>query len=385
MANTFAAIIATATDAAQIVAQEPTGFIDAVEFQPSVEGATLNSTVNLGIITPPVERVWAPGMTTTVADSTEKNVPLTLDQAFEEVFHLTGEQISALSVGNLNGTRYVKTKFAQCFRALRNKIDGYLGGIAKAGQHRLAGTAGTTPFAANMDPTATIRRMLEENGTPINEADVSLVIDPLAAENARKLLGSVVAAGGSLAAGQQQSGKLPAHNGLQLRVSPNIVLHTKGTGTSYTATAALGGTDVTLAAGSGTIVKGDAMAYAGDTNVYGAGAAAAATGLITGLINRPGARLAKAGAALTIGNNYTPNIALHRSAMLACVRPPSQVPTDMAMGAPRPFLAETIVDPVNGLPYGLFVQVGDGIVHFSVRALYGAVPVNTEFIIGLMG
>lgn len=385
MSNSFAAIIATATDAAQVVAQEPTGFIDAIEFQPSVEGATLNSTVNLGIVTPPVERAWAPGMSTTVADSIEKNVPLTLTQAFEEVFHLTGEQIAALSVGNFNASRYTKTKFAQCFRALRNKIDGYIALQAKYGQHRLVGTAGTTPFASNMDVSATIRRFLEENGSPINPQDVSVVIDPAAAENVRKLLGTPTAAGGSLAADMQRTGMLPQHNGMQYRTSPQIALHTKGTGSAYTATCAAGATDVTLAAGSGTIVKGDALAFAGDSNVYGAGAAAAATGLITGLINRPGARSAKAGAALTIGNNYTPNVALHRSALLACVRPPAQVPPDMALGAPKPFLSDVIVDPVNGLPYGLFVQIGDGLVHFSVRAIYDAVPVNTEFIIGLMG
>lgn len=324
MANAFSAILAVATDAAQIVSQEPTGFIDAIDFRPDLVGATLNTTVNIGVVSVPTKNAWTPSIKTSVVDSTETNVALTLSQAFEYQFHVTGEQLQGFMLGNFTADKYVKTKIAQGMRQCRNDIETYLATLAKQGASRAAGIAGTTPFASNMDVTATIRRFLEENGAPMNSGDVSLVINPAAGENARKLLGTVTSAGGSLAADMQRAGMMPSHNGLQLRVSPQIVTHTKGTGAAYTSTGALNATDLTLAAGSGTIVLGDALAFAGDANVYIAGAAVAATGLISKLINRPGIRVAQAGAALTIGNNYAPNIALHRGAIAAVVRPPAQ-------------------------------------------------------------
>lgn len=385
MANTFAPIIAVATDAAQIVSREPTGFIDAIDFRPDLTGASLNSTVNIGVISLPTKTAWSPSIKTTVVDSVETNVALTLSQAFEYPFHLTGEQIQGLQIGNFNVMQYMKTKMAQAFRQCRNDIEVYLATIAKAGQHVAAGSIGVTPFASNMDVTATVRRYLERNGAPMTPGDVSLIIDTAAAENARKLLGTPTAAGGSVAADYQRPGSLPMHNGLQLRVSTGIVTHTKGTGTAYTATFAAGATSGTLAAGSGTAVAGDLVAFAGDTSLYGVNTGIAAAGAVTNFLNRPGALTAKAAAAMTIQNNYTPNIALHRGAIAAVVRPPAQVNPGDFMGVPLPFMADVVVDPVTGMPFGIYVQAGDGLVLISVRAVYGAAAVNTEHIIGLAG
>lgn len=385
MSNTLAAIMATATDAAQIVSKEPTGFIDAIDFRGDLVGATLNSTVNLGLVGAPTERAWTAGITPTLTDSAEESVSLTLTQAYEEVFHLTGEQIQGLSMGNFNAQKYVQLKFAQCYRALRNKIEGYIALKAKAGAHRAIGTAGTTPFASNLDVTATLRRNLEQNGAPVDDGGVSLVIDTFAAENVRKLLGSPVVAAGALATVNQQPGSLPRHNGMQMRVSPQIAVHTKGDGASYTGTAAAKATGVTLASGTGAILAGDVLSFAAATSLYVAAKGASTNALIAGLINRPGLRAALSTAALTIGNDYTPNIALHRNALVAVVRPPAQVPLELGNGAPRPFLADVIQDPANGMPYGLYVQLFDGGVHFSVRAIYDAVAVNTDHIMTLMG
>lgn len=385
MANAFSAILAVATDAAQIVSQEPTGFIDAIDFRPDLVGATLNTTVNVGVITVPPKTAWTPSIKTTVVDATEINVPLTLSQAFEYPFHITGEQLQGFMIGNFTADKYVKTKLAQAMRQCRNDIEAYLFGIAKTGSHRALGTAGTTPFAANLDLTADLRRLMEENGAPMDSGDVSLVLNPSGAANARKLLGTPTAAGGSLAADMQRAGMMPMHNGFQFRVSPGISTHTKGTGTAYTATVANLGVDTVLAAGSGTGIAGDVVAFAGDANNYVLGTGFAATGTIAKMLNRPGAIGAKAGAAMTIGNNYTPNIALHRGAICAVVRPPAQINPGAFQGVPMPFLADVIIDPVSGLPYGLYIQAGDGLVLVSVRAVYGAIPVNTEHMQTLMG
>lgn len=385
MANTFAAILATATDAAQIVSREPTGFIEAMDFRPDLVGATLNTVVNVGVVSTPTKQAWTPSIVTTVTDSVETNVPLALSQAFKYDFHITGEQLQGFMVGNFTAQKYVQTKIAQSFRMMRNDIEAYLALQAKFGISRATGTPGTIPFASNMDATATIRRILEQNGAPINTSDVSLILDPNGAENVRKLLGTPTAAGGSIAAENARTGSLPQHNNMQLRVSPGIALHTKGTGTAYTATIAQGGVDATLAAGSGTVAPGDLVTFAGDTNQYGIGTGAAAPGTIAKFLNRPGALTAKAAAAMTILNNYTPHIALHRGAMVAVVRPPAQVDPGMFQGVPLPFLASVVQDPETGLPYGLYIQAGDGLVLVSIRAVYGAAAVNTEHIVGLAG
>lgn len=382
MAATFTNFLATATDMAQIVAQEPAGFIDAIDIRGSTEGATLNTPSNVGNVSPVVASVWTPGVKTTLPTGTDVGASLILDQAREAQFDISGEQLNGLNVGNKLAQTWLETKIQEAMRTLRNEVEVFLALRAKQGASRATGTPGTTPFASSMDATADLRQILIDNGGP--KIGWSLVVNPSAGTNVRKQLGSLVAAAGSQASALQIAGDLPVHNGFQFRESSGIALHTAGTLTTVTATPArtVGMTSFAVAGTTIALTPGDCFTAATDANVYVNTATLAAGGTMT--INRPGFRVAAvAGGALTIGATYTPNIGLHRSAIIAVVRPPSQA--DAFMNGGMPFMSSAIADPLGKFSYGMYVQQYDGGVLISLRCIYGAMTANPHLVAALRG
>lgn len=386
MAATFTNFLATATDMAQVVAQEPAGFIDAIDIRGDVTGATLNQPVNIGNVSPVAASPWTPGVKTTLPTGTDTGATLTLNQAREAQFDISGEQLNGLNVGNSLAQTWLQTKMQEAMRTLRNEVEVFLAGVAKVGSSRVVGAAGTTPFASTMDLTADLRQILIENGGP--KVGWSLVVNPAAGANARKLLGSVVAAAGSQAASLQIAGDLPVHNGFQFRESTGIALHTAGSGSGYLVNAAstpAGSTSIITDTGTGTLLAGDTVAFAADT--ANPGGYVVSTGIAapgTFVINRPGVRIAiPDNNAITRGGSYTPNIGIHRSAMVAVVRPPSQA--DTAMNGGQPFMSSTIADPMGKFAYGLYAQQYDGGILISLRCVYGAMAANPHLIATLRG
>lgn len=380
MPAVFSNFLATATAMAQVVASEPCGLIDAVDVTANIEGATLNTPINLGTVAPVTATAWSPSIITSLpSNPTDTGATLTLDQAREVRFDISGEQLNGLNVGNRLASTWLENKLMESMRTLRNEVEVFLALRAKQGASRAVGTAGTNPFATTMDATADLRQIFVDNGGP--KTGWSLVVNPTAGTAARKLLGSVVAAAGSQAANLQIAGDLPVHNGFLIRESSGIALHTAGTLTGVTETPArtVGLTSFAIAGTTISLTPGDCFTIAGDTNVYVGQSTLAAGGTLN--IGRPGLRVAgSGGAALTIGATYTPNIGIHRSAMVAVVRPPAQA--DIMSGG-QPFLSGTITDPDNRFVYGMYVQQYDGGILISLRIIYGALVVN-PFLVGIL-
>jgi len=385
MAATFSNFLATATDMAQVVAQEPTGFLDAIDIRGDVTGAILNQPVHIGNVSPVTASAWTPGVKTTLPTGTDTGAQLTLNQAREAQFDISGEQLNGLNLGNQLAQTWLQTKMQEAMRTLRNEVEVFLAGVAKVGASRVVGTAGTTPFASNLDLTAELRQILIENGGP--KVGWSLVVNPAAGTNARKLLGSVVAAAGSQAAALQIAGDLPVHNGFQFRESTGIALHTAGTGSGYLVNAAstpAASTAIIADTGTGTLLAGDTVSFAADT--ANAGGYVVSTALTGGTfsINRPGVRIAiPDNNAITRGGSYTPNIGLHRGAIVAVVRPPSQAEAGINGG--QPFMTSAIADPMGKFAYGMYAQQYDGGILISLRCIYGAMAANPHLIATLRG
>ena len=113
--------------------------------------------------------------------------------------------------------------------------------------------------------------------------------------------------------------------GFGIRESAQVQSHTKGTGSSYLADLvagfSVGDTSLHVDTGTGTILQGDVVTFAGDTNKYVIGTGFAGNGDGDIVLNPTGLRAALANnAAMTIGNNYTANIAMHRAAMELAIR-----------------------------------------------------------------
>jgi hypothetical protein len=132
--------------------------------------------------------------------------------------------------------------------------------------------------------------------------------------------------------------------GFMLKESAQVATHTKGTGASYlvnSAALAIGSTVIPADTGSGTIVAGDVVTFAGDTNKYVV-VSALSGGSFT--IGAPGLRTAVAdNSAITVGNNYAPNIALHKSAIELVIRPPALPPAEAAVDV------LDVTDPLTGV------------------------------------
>jgi hypothetical protein len=261
-------------------------------------------------------------------------------------------------------------------RVVGNTIEAYLFGIAYKASSRAIGTAGTTPFASNLDIAAQVAQILDENGAPAGGR--SLILNPAAAANMRARFANV-------ASTQDRStfaaGILPEVSGLLPKMSNQITTHTKGTGTGYLANKtggwAVGDTTLPVDTGSGTAVIGDVILAGTGGLMYVVKTALTGGNIV---INDPGIYAAVAdNAVLTIQANHIPNLALTRDAIYACVRAPLQDPDN------RVAESTVVVDAVSGIPFGVYKQVGDGLTHYSIRACYAAVAMESRHIATLLG
>jgi hypothetical protein len=145
-----------------------------------------------------------------------------------------------------------------------------------------------------------------------------------------------------------QDGILTMIEGFAIHEINNMPLHVKGTGAAYVTNGATaqGVADVALVVGAGTVLAGDVVTFAADTdNKYVVNAGIAAPGIIS--LGEPGARMIiPTGNAMTIGANYQPNVAFNSDAIGLAVRPPA-VPAE-GDAAIDSFI---IQDPVTGLPF----------------------------------
>lgn len=376
MANVFTALQPVLYGAAQEVSQEPFGVVSAIAASFDDKGVALGDIVKVPVAPTRATADYTPAMTASAGDdATASTVDVQITANKMVSWNLTGEQLRSLENGSTDG-EWVRQMLAQGMRALRNGAEVACVAAIKAGASRAVGTAGTNPFASNIDIVPDVRKVLFDNGAPM--ADLQLCIDSAAGTAARKL-GIIQQAYQAGTDAERRSGDLMRQFGFQIRESAGISLHTKGTGTLYvtSGSTAVGVRDVALVTGSGTVLAGDVVTFAADTsNKYVVNTGVAAPGTIT--LGRPGARVTIATAnALTVGNNYTPNLAFERNAVVGIMRPP-------VMPA-NPLMQSTTISDKFGLTYLLVQIAGDGMATWRLHLGYGFKVVQGEHVAIVMG
>lgn len=376
MANVFTALQPVLYGAAQEVSQEPFGVVSAIAASFDDKGVALGDIVKVPVAPTRATADYTPAMTASAGDdATASTVDVQITANKMVSWNLTGEQLRSLENGSTDG-EWVRQMLAQGMRALRNGAEVACVAAIKAGASRAVGTAGTNPFASNIDIVPDVRKVLFDNGAPM--ADLQLCIDSAAGTAARKL-GIIQQAYQAGTDAERRSGDLMRQFGFQIRESAGISLHTKGTGTLYvtSGSTAVGVRDVALVTGSGTVLAGDVVTFAADTsNKYVVNTGVAAPGTIT--LGRPGARVTIATAnALTVGNNYTPNLAFERNAVVGIMRPP-------VMPA-NPLMQSTTISDKFGLTYLLVQIAGDGMATWRLHLCYGFKVVQGEHVAIVMG
>lgn len=384
MANTLTGLSPSLYQGLDIVSRELVGFIPAVTRNTSAERAALNQTITYPIAPSLTAGDITPSMIpTNPSDLTIGTGTLSISKAREVEFAFVGEEHRLLANGN-NWRTVQADLFAQALRTLTNEIEVDLWNAAKLAACRAYGTAATTPFGTNTGETAQLKKILDDNGCPASER--SLIIDTTAGAALRTLtqLTKANEAGTTMTL---RDGELLNLNNFSIKESAAVSTFTKGTGASATtnnAGYAVGSTTFTLAsAGTGTILAGDYITFAGDSNIYlvtSGDADVSGGGTIT--IAQPGIRVAMSAAtkAITVVGTSTRNIAFTRSALHLVARAPA-LPEEGDAAVE----AMMLVDPRSGLPFEIRKYLGNRKVQYKVGMAWGVHAAKTQHIAALLG
>lgn len=380
MANTLTDLAADIYKAADVVGRELVGFIPASTINANgservAKGDTVRAsftrTASAGDVS---ESMTIPEGT----DQTVDNKTLTISNARAVQIPYTGEDVRHLNNGIGFETVY-GDQITQAMRTLVGEIEEDLAQAAYQGASRATGTAGTTPFASNLEDGAQILKILEDNGMP-SDGQVSLVLGTTAGVNLRKLtqLTKVNEAGDSSLLRQGILGDI---FGMNVRQSAKVQSHTKGTGASYLlndASSAIGDTSIAVDGGTGTILAGDIITFAGTSDKYVVNTALSG-GVLS--IGSPGLQAAETdNDAITVGNDYVANVAFHRAALELAMRAPA-VPE----GGDAAEDALTVVDPHSGLVFEIRMYKGYRKSMIEVAASWGVKAWKPDFIATLLG
>lgn len=376
MPNVFTSLAPVLFSAAQEVAGEPFGAVDSVNANFDNKGVAIGDAVTVPVAPVRAASDYTPSMTTTAgADATASTVSVSITKNRHVSWNLTGEQIRSLQNGG-NYEEWVRQLIAQGMRTLRNEAEADCCVAIKQGASRVVGTAGTTPFASNLDVLVDARKVLRDNGAPM--ADLQFLMDTAAGTRALKL-GIIQQAYQAGSDQERRQGVFLRQFGFMIKESAGITLHTAGTGASYlTNSAALttGVTTIPADTGSGTILAGDVVSFAADsTNKFAVNTALAGGSFAIG---NPGLRSSIAdNNAITVGGNYTPNLAFERNAVVAVMRPPL-IPANAN-------IQQRTISDSRGMTYLLVQVVGDGMVTWRLHLAWGFKVVQSEFVAIVMG
>lgn len=380
MANTLTSLINYIFDTADVVSREMVGMIPSVYLNGKAEQVAKDQNITYPIVPAAAASDVTPAATVpALADTAYGTGTMAITKVRKHAFHWTGDDEASISPDMKNILQ--NNKFAQAFRVLTNEMESDLGALYVSAS-RAYGTAGTTPFATAGDfsDAAEVVRILKDNGAPIG--DLQLVINTAAGA---KLIGKQSRAdimGGNIGSLQQQ-GVLFDIAGCKMRESAAIKAHTKGTGASYTSNTAgyaVGATSITLITGTGTVLAGDVVTFAGDTNKYIVKTGVAAPGAI--VLAEPGLKVALAASAvaMTIGNSSAENMSFDRSAIHLLSRLP-KVPSEGDLATDE----YVMVDPNSGIPFRIALYKGYHANQIEVSTAWGVKAVKPEHMAILLG
>ncbi len=385
IANTLTGLQGQLYSAVDIVSRELIGFIPSVSLNASASRAAKDEAVKVPVSTVTSGVDITPAMTAPEpANKTvgTRSITITKNRAYP--FGYTGEERLGLDAG----VGYVSTQtqeIAQAIRGITNEMENDIAAIALSAS-RAYGAGGTTPFASNLIDTANVRKILADNGAPV-DAGWRLVIDTTAGAKMRTLTQLTKVNEAADMTMLRQGTLLDIHGGL-IRESAKIQSHTKGDGTGFLsdlgATLPIGSTTIHVDTGTEEIKAGDNVTFAGDANIYIVATGHDAGGGATEgdiVIAEPGLRQTLAdGVAMTIGNSYSGNVGFTPDAIqLAFRRPALPEGGDMAVNR------MSITDPRSGITFEFAEYKGYYQTRFEVAGAWGVDMTKPEHAALLLG
>lgn len=383
MANTIDNLIPDLYNALDVVSRELVGIIPAVTSDMTFERAAVGQTVRSPVAPASTASDIAPAVTPpNDGDQTIGNKDMTITKARRVPVRWNGEQSRGLNNNGPTRSRIMVDQFAQAMRTLANEVEADLAAL-HVHASRAVGTAGTTPFgtAGDFTDASNALKVLKDNGAPTGDA--SLILDTSAGAKLLGLQSRYDIAGDVV---MQNQGIIINKAGLALRESAQIVTSVAGTGASATTDAAgyaVGDTVITLAvAGTGTILAGDVITFAGDANQYVVASGdgnVADGGTIT--LAAPGLRAPISGATnITVVAAAARNMAFARSAIALATRAPA-LPEEGDSADDRTI----VTDPRSGLSFEVSMYRQYRQVQYEVALAWGVKAVKPEHMALLLG
>lgn len=387
-ANTLTNLIPTLYAAADVVSRELVGFIPAVTRDSRIDRVALNQTVNVpvvGAITPAsiTPGAYAPD----TGGAAPGNVAVTISNQYQSPIMWTGdEQIATSETGIYDNV--VTQRFAQGMRAIVNLVEADLAAL-HVNASRAYGTYNTQPFgtAADLSDMAQMIKILEDNGAP--QTDLRAVLSSSAIANIRgkqSVLFKTNEAGTDAMLRRGIIGDiLGVGIGASAQVKQNVTVGTNnGSAQTNTAGYAVGAVTITLdSAGTGSILAGDIITFAGDTNKYVVKTGDTdVSGGGTIVLQEPGLMQAIPASATVITTVAATdrNMVFSKSSIVLATRSPY-----MPEGGDQADDVMDIVDPVSGLSFQVAMYRQYRQVHFEIALAWGVkmiAPRHTAILIG---
>lgn len=377
MANTLTDLLPDVYSALDVVSRELTGFIPAVTRDPATERAAIGQTVRSFVAPASSATDITPGVTPPDdGDQNIGNVPLEITKARRVPFRWNGEQSRGVNNGGPGARAIQAAQIQQAIRTLVNEMEADL-----AAEHIHASRAYGTPFTpfagGDLSDTAQVRKILSDNGAPLS--DLQFVMDTSAGANLRSKT-QLTKANESADTSLLRQGVLLDVHGFAMRESGQVAHHSAGSASGATTDSdgyAIGETEIGLtSAGSGSIVAGDVISFAGDPTRYVV--AEGDTQVSNGgtiVLAAPGLRMAIAAepTAITVTGDSVRNMGFARSALILAARLPA-LPDDGDSALDR----TTIVDPRTGMAFELAMYAQYRQMQYEISAAWGTKLVKPE-------
>jgi len=381
MGATLTNLIPTLYSNLDVVSRELVGFIPAVTLDAQASRAAVNQSVRSFVAPAASAGNITAGVTPpNDGDQTIADMEIKITKARRVPIRWTGEEErgSGPAAAAIQGAQ-----IQQAIRTLVNEIEADIAALY-LDSSRAAGTAGTTPFGTAGDYSAAslTRKILADNGSPLS--DMQLVLDTAAGANLR---GKQASSSQEFGDSMLRQGVLLDINGMMVRESGQVKTHTKGTAanaTTNTAGYAVGATTITLAsAGTGTIVAGDVITFAGDTNQYVVMTGDTDVSNGGSIVLEPtGLRQAipASATAITVTASSVRNMGFSRSAIILAQRLPA-LPASGDLASDR----TSITDPRSGLSFEVALYPQYRQMQWEISCCWGVKVVKPEHVALLLG
>ena len=381
MANTLTNLIPTAFASLDVVSRELVGFIPSVTRDARTDRVAKNQTLYSPVAPAnTLSDITAAMSIPAASDQTIGTKSLTISNYKVTGFSWTGEEQYSLNAqGGPGYNQIMADQVEQCFRAITNQIESDIWTAANAGASRAFGTAGTTPFASDVGASAQMKKILDDNGAPSDTR--SLIIDTTAGA-ALRTLAQLTKANEAGTTMTLRDGELLNLNKFMIKESNAVSTFTIGTGASYLVNNvsgyAIGSTTIAVDTGSGTVLAGDIVTFAGDTNKYVVATALSGGSLV---LAAPGLRKTLAdNVAMTVTAIATRNIGFSRNALVLASRLPA-VPQGGDLAIDR----QVVTDARSGISFEMALYPGYRMNKVEISAAWGVSVFKPEHLAILLG